>query len=97
MRDESDARKLSPMITRGREVNHSSESGNQNSQNGVLNIEAALQPLNDQQRQVNERLAKLQHTLDVMNYQQRERDSNSNINRDMVMLVVLVVMIQVIN
>ena len=40
-------------------------------------------------------MAKMQHTLDVMSYQQKERDSNSNINRDMVMLVVLVVMIQV--
>ena len=54
-----------------------------------------LQPLQDQQRQLNERMAKMQHTLDVMSYQQKERDTNSNINRDMVMLVVLVVMIQV--
>lgn len=60
-----------------------------------VNVEAALQPLRDQQRQMTERLAKLQHTLDVMSYQQKERDSNSNINRDMVLLVVLVVMIQV--
>ncbi len=50
--------------------------------------------LNDQQRQMTDRLAKIQHTLDVMSYQQKERDSNSNINRDMVLLVVLVVMIQ---
>ena len=54
-----------------------------------------FQPLQDQQRQLNERMAKMQHTLDVMSYQQKERDTNSNINRDMVMLVVLVVMIQV--
>ena len=61
----------------------------------TANFEAALKPLQDQQRQLNERMAKMQHTLDVMSYQQKERDSNSNINRDMVMLVVLVVMIQV--
>ena len=61
----------------------------------AANFEAALKPLQDQQRQLNERMAKMQHTLDVMSYQQKERDSNSNINRDMVMLVVLVVMIQV--
>ena len=54
-----------------------------------------LQPLQDQQHLLNERMAKMQHTLDVMSYQQKERDTNSNINRDMVMLVVLVVMIQV--
>lgn len=59
-------------------------------------IEKALQPLQEQQKVMTDRMAKLQHTLDVMNYQQKERDSNSNINRDMVMLVVLVVMIQVI-
>ena len=59
------------------------------------NLEALMQPLRDQQRQMTERLAKLQHSLDVMSYQQKERDSNSNINRDMVLLVVLVVMIQV--
>ena len=58
-------------------------------------LESLIQPLEAQQRHMNERLAKLQHTVDVMNYQQRERDSNSNLNRDMVMLVILVVMIQV--
>lgn len=62
--------------------------------NQGCNFEAALQPLQDQQHQLNERMAKMQHTLDVMSYQQKERDTNSNINRDMVMLVVLVVMIQ---
>ena len=62
---------------------------------GAEELEAVLQPLRDQQRQMTERLAKLQHSLDVMSYQQKERDSNSNINRDMVLLVVLVVMIQV--
>lgn len=59
-----------------------------------LAVEAAVQPLRDQQRQMTERLVKLQHTLDHFSNQQRERDSNSNINRDMVLLVVLVVMIQ---
>ena len=59
------------------------------------NLEVALQPLKDQQRQMTERLVKLQHTLDCFSNQQKERDSNSNINRDMVLLVVLVVMIQV--
>jgi len=57
-------------------------------------VETAIQPLRDQQRQMTERLVKLQHTLDHFSNQQRERDSNSNINRDMVLLVVLVVMIQ---
>ena len=54
----------------------------------------ALRTLEDQQQQCNDRLARLHHNLEVMMYQQRERDSNSNINRDMVLLVVLVVMIQ---
>ncbi len=53
-----------------------------------------MRPLEEQQRQTNERLARLHHNLEVMMYQQKERDSNSNINRDMVLLVVLVVMIQ---
>lgn len=59
-------------------------------------LQLALRPLEDQQRQVSERLAKMQHTLDVMAYSQRERDANSNINRDMVLLVILVVMIQAV-
>ena len=54
-----------------------------------------LRPIQEGQRQTSERLAKIQHTLDVMSVQQRERDANSNINRDMVFLVILVVMIQV--
>ena len=58
--------------------------------------EDALIPLLDGQRQTNERLARVQHSLDVMLYQQRERDSNSNLNRDMVLLVILVVMIQAV-
>ena len=47
----------------------------------------ALRPLEEEQRQTNERLARLQHSMEVMMYQQRERDQNSNINRDMVLLV----------
>ena len=66
-------------------------------ESGRGDLEAVLQPLREQQRQMTERLAKLQYSLDVMSYQQKERDSNSNINRDMVLLVVLVVMIQVSN
>jgi hypothetical protein len=50
-------------------------------------LQEALRPLEDQQRQANERLSKLHHSLEVLMYQQRERDSNSNINRDMVLLV----------
>ena len=65
------------------------------STSSLVVVEAAIQPLRDQQRQMTERLVKLQHTLDHFSNQQRERDSNSNINRDMVLLVVLVVMIQV--
>ncbi len=57
-------------------------------------LQDALRPLEDQQRDANDRLARLQRNFDVLMYQQKERDSASNINRDMVLLVVLVVMIQ---
>ena len=33
----------------------------------------ALRPLEEQQRLTNERLAKLQHSVEVMSYQQREQ------------------------
>ena len=56
----------------------------------------SLRPIQEQLRETNVRLGKLQQAIDVMQYQQRERDSNSNINRDLVVLVVLVVMIQAV-
>ena len=102
--DESDGKTRTPIrsSTALRSISSPSnhvQRGSQGAAGGMevsaANFEAALKPLQDQQRQLNERMAKMQHTLDVMSYQQKERDSNSNINRDMVMLVVLVVMIQV--
>ena len=55
-----------------------------------------MQPLKEQNRVINERLNRLQGTLDQMIRNQRERDSNSNLNRDMVLLVILIVMIQAV-
>jgi hypothetical protein len=57
-------------------------------------LKEALAPLEDQQRDTNDRLGRMQRNFDLLMYQQKERDSASNINRDMVLLVVLVVMIQ---
>jgi len=59
-------------------------------------LEASLGPLRDQTRSIEDRLGRVQLTLDQMSRQQKERDSNSNLNRDMVLLVVLVVMIQAV-
>ena len=59
-------------------------------------INELLRPLEDLQRTTNDRVVKLQHSLDVLAHQQRERDANNNINRDMVVLVILVVMIQAV-
>lgn len=75
------------------EESDSNENGNANTSKRLQNL---LQPLEDQQKTTNEKLTKLQHQLEVMMYQQKERDSNSNINRDMVLLVLLVVMIQAV-
>ena len=55
-----------------------------------------MRPLKEQNRMTNERLNRLQSTLDQMITNQRERDSNSNLNRDMVLLVILIVMIQAV-
>merc|ERR1711913_69758 len=43
------------------------------STSSLVVVEAAIQPLRDQQRQMTERLVKLQHTLDHFSNQQRER------------------------
>ena len=59
-------------------------------------LDEALRPLQEQNRLTNERLNRLQITLDQMITNQRERDSNSNLNRDMVLLVILIVMIQAV-
>ena len=59
-------------------------------------LEAAPKPVRDQTRSIEDRLGRMQLTLDQMNRSQRERDSNSNLNRDMVLLVILVVMIQAV-
>jgi hypothetical protein len=62
---------------------------------GLLGLEAAIQPLLQEQRAMSDRIGKLNHTIEVCLYQQKERDSHSNLNRDLVLLVILVVMIQV--
>ena len=59
-------------------------------------LQEALKPLIDEQRIMSERIGKLNHSLEVCLYQQKERDSNSNINRDLVLLIILVVMIQAV-
>ena len=59
-------------------------------------LQEALKPLIDEQRLMSERIGKLNHSLEVCLYQQKERDSNSNINRDLVLLIILVVMIQAV-
>ena len=50
----------------------------------------------EEQRIMSERIGKLNHSIEVCLYQQKERDNNSNINRDLVLLVILVVMIQAV-
>ena len=59
-------------------------------------MEEIIQPIRQQNRAVEERLGRLQVTLDQMIRNQRERDSNTNLNRDMVLLVILIVMIQAV-
>lgn len=59
-------------------------------------LEAALAPLLEEQRAMSDRIGKLNHTIEVCLYQQKERDSHTNINRDLVLLVILVVMIQAV-
>ena len=65
-------------------------------EDGLGQLDEALRPLQEQNRLTNERLNRLQITLDQMITNQRERDSNSNLNRDMVLLVILIVMIQAV-
>ena len=60
------------------------------------NLQEALKPLMEEQRIMSERIGKLNHSIEVCLYQQKERDNNSNINRDLVLLVILVVMIQAV-
>eukprot|EP00091_Calanus_sinicus_P014027 TRINITY_DN31366_c0_g1_i1.p1 TRINITY_DN31366_c0_g1~~TRINITY_DN31366_c0_g1_i1.p1 ORF type:complete len:139 (-),score=15.36 TRINITY_DN31366_c0_g1_i1:460-876(-) len=59
-------------------------------------IQDALKPLIDEQRAMSERIGKLNHSIEVCLYQQKERDSHTNLNRDLVLLVILVVMIQAV-
>jgi len=59
-------------------------------------VQEALKPLVDEQRAMSERIAKLNHSIEVCLYQQKERDSHTNLNRDLVLLVILVVMIQAV-
>jgi len=61
-----------------------------------LSLQEALKPMLEEQRVMSERIGKLNHSLEVCLYQQKERDNNSNINRDLVLLVILVVMIQAV-
>jgi len=59
-------------------------------------VHDALKPLIDEQRAMSERIGKLNHSIEVCLYQQKERDSHTNLNRDLVLLVILVVMIQAV-
>jgi len=59
-------------------------------------LQAALQPLVQEQRLMSDRIGKLHHSIETCLYNQKERDSNTNLNRDMVLLVILVVMIQAV-
>ena len=68
----------------------------QSTSNSTSSLQEALKPLVEEQRIMSERIGKLNHSLEVCLYQQKERDSNSNINRDLVLLIILVVMIQAV-
>jgi len=59
-------------------------------------FQEALKPLIEEQRLMSDRIGKLNHSIEVCLYQQKERDNNSNINRDLVLLIILVVMIQAV-
>jgi len=59
-------------------------------------LEAALAPLIEEQKNISDRIGKLNHSIEVCLYQQKERDSHTNLNRDLVLLVILVVMIQAV-
>lgn len=59
-----------------------------------LPIQEALKPILEEQKKINERIGKLNHSIETVLYQQKEKEGNSNINRDLVLLVLLVVMIQ---
>lgn len=65
-------------------------------QSSSSNLQDALKPLIEEQRIMSDRIGKLNHSIEVCLYQQKERDNNSNINRDLVLLVILVVMIQAV-
>jgi len=67
---------------------------NKSSPSVVPGLQEALKPLVDEQKKINEKIAKLNHSIETSLYQQKERDGTSNINRDLVLLVILVVMIQ---
>lgn len=73
-----------------------SQSGTSLGDDGANQLEETMRPLKEQNRVINDRLNRLQLTLDQMITNQRERDSNSNLNRDMVLLVILIVMIQAV-
>jgi len=63
---------------------------------GNTTVQEALKPLIEEQRAMSERIGKLNHSIEVCLYQQKERDSHTNLNRDLVLLVILVVMIQAV-
>ena len=60
-------------------------------------VEEIMQPLRDQNRRINDRLGRIQQSLDSMNRIPKERDSNSTLNRDMILLFVFVVIQTVLN
>lgn len=60
----------------------------------IPNIQEALRPILDEQKKINERIGKLNHSIETALYQQKEKEGNTNINRDLVLLVLLVVLIQ---
>ena len=78
-------------------INHNStEKHSRQHSSSSSTFQEALKPLIEEQRLMSDRIGKLNHSIEVCLYQQKERDNNSNINRDLVLLIILVVMIQAV-
>lgn len=60
---------------------------------GMARLQEIIQPLEVQQLTINERLAKLEHKLDLLLIQQRDREVTSNINRESLLLTLASAMV----